>query len=294
MQHQVVSRDEWLTARKALLAKEKQFTQARDRLSAERRNLPWVKVDKDYVFDGPNGRETLADLFAGRNQLLVYHFMFGPDWTEGCPSCSFWADSYNGIVVHLNHRDVSLVAISRAPLEKLEGYKARMGWSFKWVSSYGTDFNRDYQVSFRPEEQKAAVYNYQPGGFGPPEAPGISMFAKERGRQMFHTYSCYARGLDMLNGAYHMLDLVPKGRDEAGLPFSMAWVRRHDRYDRPAGRLRRSQQFTHKETTMKLYGFPPSPNTWKVRALAAQIGVPLELEIVDLTKGAQSSASTSH
>ena len=152
MPHQIVSRDEWLAARNALLAKEKAFTKERDALCQERRRLPWVKVDKTYVFEGLAGKETLADLFTGRNQLLVYHFMFGPDWKEGCPSCSFWADNYNGAVVHLSHRDVSLVAISRAPLEKLESYRKRMGWSFKWVSSCGNDFNRDYHVSFTPEE----------------------------------------------------------------------------------------------------------------------------------------------
>lgn len=231
MQHRTVSRDEWLAARKALLAKEKEFTRARDRLSQERRGLPWVKVDQSYVFDGPGGKETLADLFADKSQLLVYHFMYGPDWKEGCPSCSFWADNYNGIVVHLQHRDVSFAAISRAPLEKLQAYKKRMGWSFKWVSSYGNDFNRDYQVSFTPEEQKTAVHNYQPGGFGSSEAPGVSVFAKDEAGAIFHTYSCYARGLDTLNGAYQLLDLVPKGRDEQGLPHPMAWVRRHDKYE---------------------------------------------------------------
>ena len=236
MPQKIVSRDEWVAARKALLLKEKEFTHLRDELSAERRELPWVKVDKAYVFDGPEGKVTLADLFDGRSQLLVYHFMFGPDWEEGCPSCSFWADNYNGIVVHLNHRDVSLVAISRAPLAKLEQYEQRMGWGFKWVSSLGNDFNRDYHVSFAPEEKATAYYNYKVGGFSGQEAPGISIFAKDPGGAVYHTYSCYARGLDMLNGAYHMLDLVPKGRDEAGLPFTMAWVRRHDRYeDQPAG-----------------------------------------------------------
>ena len=231
MTHPIVSQDEWLAARKAFLLKEKEFTQARDELSAERRALPWVKVDKTYVFDGPNGKETLADLFDGRSQLLVYHFMFGRDWQEGCPSCSFWADNYNGIVVHLNHRDVSLAAVSRAPLEKLEQYKKRMGWSFKWVSSLNNEFNRDYHVSFTPDEKPTAYYNYEARGFSSEEAPGISIFAKNATGDVLHTYSCYARGLDMLNGAYHMLDLVPKGRDEAGLPHSMAWVRRHDRYD---------------------------------------------------------------
>ncbi len=227
----IVSEEEWLAARKALLAKEKAFTRERDALSAERRALPWVKVDKSYVFDGPDGKETLAQLFGDRSQLLVYHFMFGPDWTEGCPSCSFWADNYDNAVVHLRHRDVALVAISRAPLAKLEAYKKRMGWHFKWVSSYGNDFNRDYHVSFTPEEQKTAVYNYTASGFGTSEAPGISVFAKGEDGQVFHTYSCYARGLDMLNGTYHLLDLVPKGRDEQDLPHPMAWVRRHDKYE---------------------------------------------------------------
>jgi predicted dithiol-disulfide oxidoreductase (DUF899 family) len=230
MPHQIVSREEWLAARKALLAREKAFTKERDALSQERRRLPWVQVDKSYLFEGPAGKETLVDLFAGRSQLLVYHFMFGPDWEEGCPSCSFWADNYNGAVVHLSHRDVSLVAISRAPLEKLESYRKRMGWSFKWVSSYGNEFNRDYHVSFTPEEQKTAIYNYKPSGFVSSEAPGVSVFSKGAEGQIFHTYSCYARGLDMLNGAYHLLDLVPKGRDEQGLPYPMAWVRRHDQY----------------------------------------------------------------
>jgi predicted dithiol-disulfide oxidoreductase (DUF899 family) len=230
-QQKVVSPEQWLAARKALLAKEKAFTRERDALSAERRALPWVKVDKQYKFDGPDGTETLSDLFGDRSQLLIYHFMYGPDWTEGCPSCSFWADNYNGIVVHLQHRDVSLVAVSRAPLDKLEAYKRRIGWNFKWVSSLGCDFNRDYHVSFTPEEQKTAVYNYEPVGFGTSEAPGVSVFAKGADGRIFHTYSCYARGLDTLNGAYQLLDLVPKGRDEQGLSHTMAWLRRHDRYD---------------------------------------------------------------
>jgi predicted dithiol-disulfide oxidoreductase (DUF899 family) len=228
--HKVVSREEWLAVRKSFLVKEKEFTRARDELSRQRRELPWVEVEKSYAFDGPDGKVSLPDLFAGKSQLLVYHFMFGPDWGEGCPSCSFWADNYNGIVVHLANRDVSLVAISRAPLEKLEAYKRRMGWGFKWVSSLNNDFNRDFHVSFTPEEQKTAVYNYEARGFGSSEAPGASVFAKDEAGRVFHTYSCYARGLDMLNGAYHLLDLVPKGRDEDSLPYPMAWVRRHDKY----------------------------------------------------------------
>jgi predicted dithiol-disulfide oxidoreductase (DUF899 family) len=229
--HKIVSSDEWLAARKGFLAKEKEFTRLRDELARQRRELPWVKVEKTYVFDGPNGKESLSDLFADRSQLVVDHFMFGPDWPEGCPSCSFWADTYDGAAVHLQHRDASFVVISRAPLEKLEAYKKRMGWDLKWVSSLNNDFNRDYHVSFTPEEQGTAVYNYKPGGFGSSEAPGISVFVKGADGQIFHTYSCYARGLDTLNGAYQLLDLLPKGRDEHGLPYPMAWVRRHDKYE---------------------------------------------------------------
>ncbi|MGH7899469.1 MAG: DUF899 domain-containing protein [Candidatus Binatia bacterium] len=230
--HEIVSREEWLAAREELLAKEKAFTRARDELSRERRSLPWVGVEKRYVFDTPGGKQTLADLFEGRSQLLLYHFMFGPDWEEGCPSCSFWADNYDGTIVHLNHRDVSFVVVSRAPLENLEAYRARMGWRFRWVSSLGSDFNRDFHVSFTPEEMKKGEveYNYGLTRFPSEEAPGLSVFCKDEDGRVFHTYSCFARGLDMLNGAYHHLDLVPKGRDEDGLPYSMAWLRRHDRY----------------------------------------------------------------
>jgi predicted dithiol-disulfide oxidoreductase (DUF899 family)/uncharacterized protein YndB with AHSA1/START domain len=230
MQGHVVAKEAWLAARKALLAKEKEFTRLRDSLSAERRALPWVKVDRPYVFTGGNGKESLCDLFGRNSQLLVYHFMFAPDWQEGCPSCSFWADGYNGIAPHLHDRDVSLVVISRAPIEKLEAYKKRMGWTFKWVSSLGNDFNRDYHVSFAPEEKDTAYYNFERRGFSTTEAPGLSVFFRDAAGHIFHTYSCYARGLDMLNVAYHHLDLVPKGRDEAGLPYPMAWVRRHDSY----------------------------------------------------------------
>jgi predicted dithiol-disulfide oxidoreductase (DUF899 family) len=231
--HKVVSREEWLVARKEHLAKEKEFTRLRDKLSQDRRELPWVKVEKEYRFDGPKGKETLPDLFAGRSQLIIYHFMYGPDWAEGCPSCSFWADNFNGIIIHLNHRDINLVAVSRAPLDKLEAYKKRMGWSFKWVSSFGSDFNRDYHVSFTPDEMKKGemFHNFRIGKFPVEEAPGISVFYKNQPGDVFHTYSCYSRGLDMLNGAYHYMDLVPKGRDEDALPHSMSWLRRHDRYN---------------------------------------------------------------
>jgi len=230
--HKLVSRDQWIEERRRLLATEKEFTRQRDRLSAERRQLPWVRVDKAYRFDGPEGGESLGDLFAGRRQLIVYHFMFDPSWEAGCKSCSFWADNFDGIVVHLRHRDVTLVAVSRAPLAKLQAYKKRMGWHFKWVSSEGNTFNRDYHVTHTPEElaAKDAYYNYtrqRPYG---PEAPGISVFYRDDDGGIYHTYSCYARGLDMLNGAYHLLDLVPKGRDEDNLPFHTDWLRRHDEY----------------------------------------------------------------
>ncbi|MFB3045463.1 MAG: DUF899 domain-containing protein [Acidiferrobacterales bacterium] len=231
--HKVVSAAEQLEVRKAFLAKEKELTRLRDQLSQECRQLPWVKVDKEYLFDGPDGQETLADLFAARSQLIVYHFMYHPSWKEGCPSCSFWADNFNGIIVHLNHRDVSMVAISKAPLKQLEAYKKRMDWRFKWLSSYDNDFNRDYNVSFTAEElaKGEAYYNYKMGAFPSEEAPGVSVFYKDEHSDIFHTYSTYARGLDMLNGAYHYLDIVPKGRDEEGLPWTMAWLRRHDSYE---------------------------------------------------------------
>jgi predicted dithiol-disulfide oxidoreductase (DUF899 family) len=232
--HRVVSRNQWTEARKALLAKEKEFTRLRDQLSRERRELPWVRVDKEYAFEGASGKKTLTELFEGRGQLIVYHFMFDPSWEEGCPSCSFWADNFSGIIVHLNQRDVSLVAISRAPFAQLAVFQKRMGWSFEWVSSFGTDFNTDYHVSSTPEQlaQGEVLYNYAPRKTSMSELPGISVFCKAPDGTIFHTYSCYARGLDMLNVAYHYLDLVPKGRDEEGLSRPMAWVRYHDAYGR--------------------------------------------------------------
>jgi predicted dithiol-disulfide oxidoreductase (DUF899 family) len=230
MNHKVVSQDEWLAARKALLAKEKEFTTARDALSKQRRDLPWVKIEKNYVFDRPGGKETLTDLFGGKNQLVVYHFMLGPGWTAGCPSCSYLADHFDGANIHLAQRDVSLVVVSRAPLAEIEAYQKRMGWKFKWVSSYGTDFNHDFGVSFSKEEMAGEVdYNYAKGKFPSEEAPGLSAFIKNDGA-VFHTYSAYARGLDILLGTYNFLDMAPKGRDEDALPWSMAWVRRHDEY----------------------------------------------------------------
>ena len=230
--HQVVSGEQWLAKRKALLDKEKAFTKLRDELSAERRALPWVKVDKNYVFDSDKGKVSLADLFDGKSQLIVYHFMFHPDWDAGCKSCSFWADTYDPTVVHLNHRDVSLVAISRAPLERLGAYKRRMGWTFRWVSSANNDFNYDFGVSFTPDDLKKNGNNYNFGTrrFTMEEAPGLSVFYKDVDGAVYRTYACYARGLDMLNSAYQYLDLVPKGRDEQAPNGPMAWLRRHDEY----------------------------------------------------------------
>ncbi len=229
--HKVVSKDEWINARKQFLIKEKEFTRLRDQLSQQRRELPWERVDKQYIFEGPNGKETLADLFAGRSQLVVYHFMFGPDWEQGCVGCSFWADNFNGIITHLNHRDVTFAVISHAPLSRLEAFKKRMGWSFKWVSASATDFNEDFNVSFTPEQLERGEASYNYGTQKPPgtESPGISVFYKDSSGNVFHTYSCWARGLDMLNGAYHYLDLVPKGRDEATRPPN-SWWRHHDKY----------------------------------------------------------------
>ena len=230
--HNVVSREDWIAARKELLTKEKESTRLRDQLSAERRTLPWVKVEKPYVFDGPEGKETLADLFDGRSQLVIYHFMFGPEWKEGCPSCSFVSDHIDGTLAHLAARDVTMVMVSRAPLAKIEAFKKGMGWRFKWVSSYGSDFNRDFHVSFTKEEmaQGRVNYNYTMQEFPSEEAPGISVFYKDAGGGVFHTYSTYGRGVEPLVGTYMILDLVPKGRDEDHLAFTMEWVRHHDRY----------------------------------------------------------------
>ena len=230
MDHPVISREDWIAARTELLKREKEFTRARDALSQARRDLPWEAVTKDYSFDGPNGKETLGGLFDGRSQLVVYHFMFGPNAKIGCPHCSFWADNFNPIIVHLNQRDVTMVAISRAPLARLEEYKRRMGWSFKWLSSGNSDFNLDFQASFKPEDVKAkkAMYNFIIyNDVDETEREGISVFHKVDGR-IFHTYSTYARGIDLMNTAYNYLDLVPKGRDEGNRGPS--WLRRHDEY----------------------------------------------------------------
>jgi predicted dithiol-disulfide oxidoreductase (DUF899 family) len=228
----VVSHVEWLAARREFLAKEKEFTRLRDELSRQRRALPWEKVEKRYEFDSNNGNVTLADLFAGRSQLIVYHFMFGPGWEQGCASCSYVADHFDGSTLHLANRDTTLAVVSRAPLAEIEAFRKRMGWKFQWVSSFGSDFNFDYHVSFTPEEKASGkvYYNYAVGEFPSQEGPGASVFAKDAAGDVFHTYSSYARGLDILMGTYNLLDLVPKGRDEDGLAFSMSWVRHHDRY----------------------------------------------------------------
>lgn len=231
--HSVVSHQEWLTARTAHLAREREFTRLRDELSRQRRELPWEKVEKQYTFEGPNGTETLAGLFENRSQLIVYHFMFAPSSEAGCPHCSFWADNFNDVIVHMNHRDVTMVAISRAPLAKLAAFKKRMGWSFKWLSSGGTSFNYDYNVSFTPEDLKRGTdfYNYRNGNAGHEDREGVSVFYKDDSDTIFHTYSAYARGIDLLNTAYNYLDLLPKGRDEDQLQFTQAWVRHHDSYE---------------------------------------------------------------
>ncbi len=230
--HPVVSREQWLSARTAFLAREKEFTRLRDDLSRQRRELPWVTVEKAYVFDGSVGQETLADLFEGRSQLIVYHFMFSPEWDQGCKHCSFWADNFDRLGIHLNHRDVTMIAVSRAPFDKIAAFRLRMGWSFKWVSSFGNDFNYDYGVSFTPEEiaGRKAFYNYRPMDVGGSEREGVSVFYRDgNSGTVYHTYSAYARGIDMFNTAYHYLDLVPKGRDEGDHP--QYWVRYHDRYE---------------------------------------------------------------
>ena len=237
--HDVAKHDEWLAARKKHLAKEKEFTRLRDQLSKERRDLPWELVEKEYIFEGENGRLTLSEIFEGRGQLVIYHAMFNPEtageqttWTTeaACYACSFWMDNFNGITVHLNHRDITMAAVSQAPHPKLVAYKKRMGWTFPWYSSAGSDFNFDYGVSFTPDELNAGEveYNYRHAPLSGTEAPGISVFLTE-GEHVYHTYSTYERGLDMLNVAYHYMDLVPKGRDEneSGLG---SWVHRRDEY----------------------------------------------------------------
>jgi predicted dithiol-disulfide oxidoreductase (DUF899 family) len=231
-QHQIVSRDEWIAARKELLRKEKDFTRLRDQLSAERRALPWVKVDKEYLFDTPSGRQSLGDLFDGRSQLVTKHFMFGPDWTDGCVGCSFEMDHIEGALVHLEHHDVSYVVVSRAPLAKIEAFRQRMGWRFRWVSSYGSDFNYDFHVSFTPEQVASgkAYYNYELRDVGIDELSGRSVFCRDEAGDIFHTYSSFARGGELFLSSYAVLDITPKGRDETINGNMTDWVRHHDRY----------------------------------------------------------------
>lgn len=230
--HNIVSSQEWTARRVELLKKEKELTRLFDDIRRQRRELPWEKVKNQYVFDGPNGKQTLADLFAGRSQLVIYHFMFAPEWAEGCSSCSFVADHFDGSLVHLANRDITFLAVSRAPLAKIQQFQQRMGWQFRWVSSNGTEFNRDFHVSFTNEEvaNKEMYYNYKTQHFPKQEGPGLSVFYKDASGSIFHTYSTFGRGLEILIGAYNLLDMAPKGRDEEGLASRRAWVRHHDRY----------------------------------------------------------------
>ena len=232
-QHKIVSELEWLAARKELLAAEKEFDRQRDALSARRRELPWLRVQKGYLFDGPDGKQSLSDLFRCKSQLIVYHFMLGPGWKEGCHGCSYVADHFDGMQLHLDARDAAFTVISRATLPEITAFKKRMGWNFPWVSSNASDFNFDYNVSFTAEDRTdgKVYYNYGMREFPADEAQGLSVFYKNSAGEIFHTYSTYARGLDILIGAYNYMDLLPKGRDEEGLSFSMAWLRHHDRYE---------------------------------------------------------------
>lgn len=231
---QIVSHDAWVAARKAFLLKEKEFSKLRDELAQARRDLPCELVSEDYVFEGPHGPATLSQLFEGRSQLIVYHLMFAPDWDAACPSCSFWADNFNPIIIHLNHRDTNMVAISRAPYPKLAAYETRMGWSFKWYSSADNSFNYDYGVSFLQEDldRGQVYYNYRFSDPGVTDKEGISVFCKASDGSIYHTYSTYERGIDLMNTAYNYLDLTPKGRDEE-LTSMRDWLRRHDEYEQP-------------------------------------------------------------
>ncbi len=228
-----VDHESWLKARQELMQKEKEFTRLRDEITQQRQALPWELVEKNYHFETENCRQSLAELFGDCSQLIVYHFMFGPDWEAGCKHCSMFADGYDQTAIHLRNRDVAMITVSRAPLDKLLAYKKRMGWEINWASSENSDFNYDYQVSFTQEalDSGEVYYNYRKTAFPASEAPGISVFFKDDDGKIYHTYSAYARGLDMLIGTYNLLDLAPKGRDEQELPFSMAWIQRHDEYD---------------------------------------------------------------
>jgi predicted dithiol-disulfide oxidoreductase (DUF899 family) len=234
MQHnRIVSREEWLTERKQLLVREKEFTRLRDQVTAERGALPWVKLNKSYVFDTPDGEKTLAELFDGRSQLIIKHFMLGPGWKEGCVGCSFGADHVDGIIVHLEHRDVTYTAVSRAPLAEIEAFKRRMGWRFRWVSSNGSDFNYDFNVSFKPDEiaRGEGYYNYEMREIASEELSGLSVFYKGATGEVYHTYSSYGRGGEDMLVTYRLLDITPHGRNETGANHNMTdWVRHHDRY----------------------------------------------------------------
>ena len=230
MKNKVVSDAQWLKAREQLLAKEKQFTRLRDKLSEARRAIPWKAVTKEYLFDGPKGKLSLSDLFDGRSQLVIYHFMFAPEWDKGCPHCSFWADNFNPNVIHLNHHDVTLAAVSRAPYKKVAAYKKSMSWTFSWVSSGNSDFNYDFHVSFTPQEvaKKKAFYNFKVQDPFMSDREGVSVFTKDAKGRIFHTYSTYARGIDLVNTAYNFLDMTPKGRNEA--QGNQYWIKRHNEY----------------------------------------------------------------
>lgn len=232
----VVSRDRWIAERKTLLAHEKELTQLRDRIAEQRRALPWTRLEQDYVFDTPAGPRKLSELFQGKRQLLMQHFMFGPGWEQGCKSCSFMADHLDSMAPHLAQRDIALLAVSRAPLAEIEAFKRRMGWQFAWASSNGNDFNRDFHVSFTPEDRVdgEVFYNFHMTAFPQQEAPGISIFCKDGAGEVFHTYSTFGRGVEVMMGTYNLVDLTPKGRDEAGLSYTMEWVRHHDRYESQA------------------------------------------------------------
>jgi predicted dithiol-disulfide oxidoreductase (DUF899 family) len=250
-EHKVVSPKEWLAARKRLLVKEKKFSRLRDELNLQRRNLPWVKVEKEYVFDGPNGEVTLDELFCDTNQLIIYHFMFGPGWKEGCPHCSFWADHYDSVNHHLGQRDTTLVVVSRAALKEIQAFQKRMGWQFKWVSSSKTDFNFDFNVSFTPAQIKsgALLYNYAKTEMDIDEREGVSAFYKDRRGEIYHTYSSYARGIDLLNTTYNFLDLTAKGRDEHP-DHPQDWVRYHDKYknvSKPPSHWSRASGASHED-----------------------------------------------
>jgi predicted dithiol-disulfide oxidoreductase (DUF899 family) len=236
--HPVVADDRWLAERRQLLQREKELVRLHDQVARERRALPWRRIDKNYVFDTPQGERTLADLFGGRRQLMVQHFMFGPGWEQGCPSCSYMADHTDGMNVHLAHRDITFVAVSRAPLADILRFRQRMGWQFPWVSSNRSDFNHDFAVSFTPEELATGevYYNYSRRPFPAEEAPGISVFYKDDGGAVFHTYSTFERGVEVMMGAYMLMDLTPRGRDEREVAYKMEWVRHHDRYE-PSSRF---------------------------------------------------------